>query len=366
MIKIGDFAKICNVSPQTLRYYDAEGILKADHTDEVTGYRFYAPQAVEKYKQILLYKRLGFSLEEIRELQNASEGQAQRLFLDRRRSLLAELQEIQERIADIDGITKGGGLKYLTSKEWLNLPFADQPEMVGKWRLCGTLTDENDMDSVMEDCPCEAKKEIILMPGGAPVWNYFWTKGIFYVVSSRYNFAIPNCYRTAEKDGTLYMIMQFMTNDCIEKGADAVTLLYKQINKEAYTEHSVRAKTDETDLPFVEDLDILGEWETCDYVHKISDFVPDTQRYPGPLSYITGICFYPRGVCIRMIRKGTKVPLRYTKGTLLNDRERTAEAYTLKEIDGKKYLFIQHKSGDYFYGGHVPSYYVFERREDGQ
>lgn len=36
MIKIGDFAKICNVSPQTLRYYDAEGILKADHTDEVS------------------------------------------------------------------------------------------------------------------------------------------------------------------------------------------------------------------------------------------------------------------------------------------------------------------------------------------
>ena len=33
MIKIGDLAKICNVSTQTLRYYDAEGVLKPDITD---------------------------------------------------------------------------------------------------------------------------------------------------------------------------------------------------------------------------------------------------------------------------------------------------------------------------------------------
>ena len=73
MIKIGDFAKICNVSTQTLRYYDTEGILKPDYIDETTGYRFYTPQAVDKYKQLLSYKKLGFSLEEIRDLFTRSE-----------------------------------------------------------------------------------------------------------------------------------------------------------------------------------------------------------------------------------------------------------------------------------------------------
>ena len=49
MIKIGDLAKICNVSTQTLRYYDAEGVLKPDITDSSSGYRFYSVDAVEKY-----------------------------------------------------------------------------------------------------------------------------------------------------------------------------------------------------------------------------------------------------------------------------------------------------------------------------
>ena len=55
MIKIGDLARICNVSTQTLRYYDAEGVLKPDITDSSSGYRFYSVDAVEKYKKILFY-----------------------------------------------------------------------------------------------------------------------------------------------------------------------------------------------------------------------------------------------------------------------------------------------------------------------
>ena len=75
MIKIGDFAKICNVSTQTLRYYDSEGILKADVTDASSGYRFYSSDAVERYKRILFYKSLGFSLDEIKKIQSASSAE---------------------------------------------------------------------------------------------------------------------------------------------------------------------------------------------------------------------------------------------------------------------------------------------------
>ena len=48
MIKIGDLAKICNVSTQTLRYYDAEGVLKPDITDSSSGYRFYTVDSARK------------------------------------------------------------------------------------------------------------------------------------------------------------------------------------------------------------------------------------------------------------------------------------------------------------------------------
>ena len=362
MIKIGDFAKICNVSTQTLRYYDTEGILKPDYIDETTGYRFYTPQAVDKYKQLLSYKKLGFSLEEIRDLFTVSEEQIRQKLLEKRQILLDEIKEIQARVTHIDSITQSGNLKYLYANEYLNLPFSDDPEVIGKWEICGTLRDENDISSVTNSHPPEAKREIILMPGGAPVWSYFWTKGTVYTISSYYNFAIPHSYRTTEKNGTLYMIMQFMTHDCIEKGADSVPLLYRQINKETYTEHRVRTNIDNTDLPFVEDLTLLGEWETCDYVQKISDFDPLEKSSSDPSPFISDLHFFPRGVCLRTLRKRSKIILRYTKGTLLNDQDRTAEAYVIKEISGKEYLFVQHKSGDYFYGGHTPYYYVFKRK----
>ena len=72
MIKIGDLAKICNVSTQTLRYYDAEDILKPDIIDSSSGYRFYSVDAVEKYKKILFYKSICFSLDEIKKIQVAT------------------------------------------------------------------------------------------------------------------------------------------------------------------------------------------------------------------------------------------------------------------------------------------------------
>ncbi len=42
MIKIGDFARLSQVSVVTLRYYDETGLLKPVEVDAFTGYRFYS------------------------------------------------------------------------------------------------------------------------------------------------------------------------------------------------------------------------------------------------------------------------------------------------------------------------------------
>ena len=68
MLKIGEFARICRVSTQTLRYYDAEGVLCADHIDPESGYRYYAPEKLETFRQIQTYKDAGFSLDEIKDV----------------------------------------------------------------------------------------------------------------------------------------------------------------------------------------------------------------------------------------------------------------------------------------------------------
>lgn len=41
MLKIGEFARICQVSIKTLRHYDALGLLRPAEINADSGYRFY-------------------------------------------------------------------------------------------------------------------------------------------------------------------------------------------------------------------------------------------------------------------------------------------------------------------------------------
>ena len=66
MIKIGDFARLSQVSVVTLRYYDEMDLLKPVRVDTFTGYRFYSADQLPRLNRILALKDLGFSLEQIK------------------------------------------------------------------------------------------------------------------------------------------------------------------------------------------------------------------------------------------------------------------------------------------------------------
>ena len=141
MLKIGDLAKICNVSTQTLRYYDAEGVLKPDITDSSSGYRFYSVDAVEKYKKILFYKDLGFSLDEIKKIQLATNEELKDILKNKKANLSESINRFKEQIKTIDGICEGNQKKPFLS-EILLLPVENDAEVVGKRQLCGKILDE--------------------------------------------------------------------------------------------------------------------------------------------------------------------------------------------------------------------------------
>jgi DNA-binding transcriptional MerR regulator len=65
MLKIGDFSRLSQIPIDTLRYYDALGLLKPATVDPVTGYRFYAYHQLGRLNRILALKDLGLSLEQI-------------------------------------------------------------------------------------------------------------------------------------------------------------------------------------------------------------------------------------------------------------------------------------------------------------
>jgi len=365
VIKIGEFAKICNVSAQTLRYYDAEGVLKADVVDSSSGYRFYSIDAVDRYKKILFYKNLGFSLEEIKALQESNNDQIIEIFNKKKEEISSSINSLHNKIKILDSIcNKAFDFPPLT--ESLLLPFDDDPQVIGKWKLCGKLFNEKDLKSLDTSSSILADNEIIFMPGGAFGWKYFWTKGILYRITSKYKFAIPNPYKIIKKANASYMIVQFMTDNCIDNGDDAVLLLYRQIDNNYYTEHQIRPNIDKTDFPFINDEKILGEWNTCDLVPTVDDFDPNLLLTDKSEIYTLKFQFLSRGICIKTIRSTSGIfnqTLRYTKGIVINDKEMTAEEYIIKTINKKEFLFVQHKSGDYIYGGKAPYWYVFTRKE---
>jgi DNA-binding transcriptional MerR regulator len=65
MFRIGEFSRIARVTIETLRHYDALGLLKPVNVDPFTGYRYYSARQLMSLNRILALKDVGFSLEEI-------------------------------------------------------------------------------------------------------------------------------------------------------------------------------------------------------------------------------------------------------------------------------------------------------------
>ncbi len=107
-MKIGEVARQAGVSVDTLRFYEARGLLQAQRS--ANGYRHYPPDVVQWIGYIKLAQQLGFSLAEIGEslpqLWAAPDASAERLgalfqqkiaLLDAR---IAQLQQLRAVLAE--------------------------------------------------------------------------------------------------------------------------------------------------------------------------------------------------------------------------------------------------------------------------
>jgi len=111
---------------------------------------------------------------------------------------------------------------------------------------------------------------------------------------------------------------------------------------------------DTMDYEFIPDEEALGEWEAVDFLRKIDDFDPEEQYWQGGNLFWKYVKFYEDGTVISNLRIG-----QWTKGYIWQND--TIPSYTIKNIDGEKYMFIQWKSGDYTIRRTKPLYYVFKK-----
>jgi len=123
-MRIGDFARLGNVSVRALRFYDATGLLGAMHVDPDSGYRHYGPDQIVRLHQIRAFQDLGFSLAEIRELLSRDlSASSMRDLMEQRRSELkrhicediARLSRVEQRLQDLAG--RNGGPSPILVRE---------------------------------------------------------------------------------------------------------------------------------------------------------------------------------------------------------------------------------------------------------
>ena len=151
-----------------------------------------------------------------------------------------------------------------------------------------------------------------------------------------------------------------MNINSTDNEASTIPILYKQTDNIEYTDKQLRI-SDDTDLPYIEDPKVSGDWSICDFVPDITDFKPYAVYTPSECLPVMKISFLPRGICQKHFKSGAVQKLRYTKGTVIDQLSATAEQYEIKIMYDREFLFVQHKSGDYSYGGKKPHWYVYKR-----
>ncbi len=123
---------LAGISTRTLRYYDEIGILKPARINS-SGYRIYGRSEVDRLQQILFYRELGVTLDEIKEIITSPTYDADQALREHREKLLAKREQLDALIANVD--------MTLAQKEG-TLPMSDKQKFEG---FKQKLIDDNEM-----------------------------------------------------------------------------------------------------------------------------------------------------------------------------------------------------------------------------
>ena len=365
MLKIGEFAKICGASVQTLRYYDKIGVLCADRVDAETGYRYYNPEKIKTFRLIEQLKQLDFSLDEIKQFLACSPTEQCRIYRDKKQSILEGIHQKHHQIGQIDefcGNTQPGALPL--TQQILQMPFEDDPRVIGKWVYCGELDISQPFTQEEHLTKSDVlQKHLYFLPSGGHVWMYYWSTDFLYYMMPSFNVIVPNAYRIFHVGDATYMEIDWMVDIFIGETHDRTIRIYRQEDNREYTERETFAVRDNIDVPYVADERVMGEWETVDCVRDPRDF-DSKHRYWQDEFWIVDMKFHNRVCAQTRKHNGVLYPkgLKYSAGVVLDDEMGYAQHYTIHTEQGVDYLIMEHKSGDYSHTGKVLCYYVFKRK----
>ena len=103
-MKIGQLASATGTPIDTIRYYEAQGVLPRPDRQLSSGYRLYGDADVERLGFIRRAKTLGFTLREISELLSLSAGDDMARV---RQAVSEKLADVEQRLRELQRIRDG-------------------------------------------------------------------------------------------------------------------------------------------------------------------------------------------------------------------------------------------------------------------
>lgn len=105
-MKINQVAKLTGITVRTLHYYDEIGLLKP-HKITDSGYRLYDSADLELLQQILFFKELDFSLDDIKKIITSPQYDRESALKNHKALLIKKKNRIENLISLVDNTLKG-------------------------------------------------------------------------------------------------------------------------------------------------------------------------------------------------------------------------------------------------------------------
>lgn len=110
---------------------------------------------------------------------------------------------------------------------------------------------------------------------------------------------------------------------------------------------------------YMKPSEIIGEWRAVDVIDYYETFDPSDHKAALDGLWFKGLKFVTKSV-MADFGDGYKSSSSWHDDNI--DFGDNASEFMIKRMDGKDYLFMELKNGDYF-NGHEPGFYIFERAE---
>ncbi len=245
----------------------------------------------------------------------------------------------------------------------IDTEFENDPEAVGAWEFVDLVPSREQFSLYNRkygDYENMWLKKLYFLPDGKDYWIVRgWTKNYIYTRVNYPSQTYKHHYTIENINGETLMFIEMKNYHNESRGGEPLIYVYRKIDSREYKKEEIRIR-DNVNYPFINDDAVLGKWKVYDFGCDMDDYDPANRYWKGEL-FFKSVEFAADGKAAAVYGDRAPVSLEWTKGILLNKYAEKAEAYNICNIEGKDYMFIEWKSGDYVFGGRAPRYYVFVR-----